>query len=85
MASRRRRTDAVAAFAPIEPDAGSDTAVLALSTERDTDGWRSTGDKTWISNTPQVDFYTVFARTTAGAGTGCRRVRRPGRSHRPFW
>ncbi|HEX4729421.1 MAG TPA: acyl-CoA dehydrogenase, partial [Jatrophihabitans sp.] len=27
------------------------------------DGWRLTGEKTWISNAPDADVYTVFART----------------------
>ncbi|OIJ94264.1 acyl-CoA dehydrogenase family protein [Streptomyces colonosanans] len=32
-------------------------------------GWRLTGEKCWISNAPEADFYTVFARTTPGAGS----------------
>jgi len=60
--------DAVAAFALSEPGAGSDAAALALTAEPDGDGWRLTGEKMWISNAPEADFYTVFARTTAGAG-----------------
>jgi len=60
--------DAVAAFALSEPSAGSDAAALALAADRDGDGWRLTGEKTWISNAPEADFYTVFARTTPGAG-----------------
>jgi acyl-CoA dehydrogenase len=59
--------DAVAAFALSEPGAGSDAAALALAAEPDGDGWRLTGTKTWISNAPEADFYTVFARTTPGA------------------
>ncbi|MFD9962123.1 acyl-CoA dehydrogenase family protein [Amycolatopsis sp. NPDC058986] len=59
---------AVAAFALTEPDAGSDAAALSLAAERDGDGWRLTGEKMWISNAPEADFYTVFARTTPGAG-----------------
>ncbi|CAL9400998.1 acyl-CoA dehydrogenase family protein [Streptomyces althioticus] len=60
---------AVAAFALSEPGAGSDAAALSLGAERDgTDGWRLTGEKCWISNAPDADLYTVFARTTAGAG-----------------
>ncbi|MFM9372476.1 acyl-CoA dehydrogenase family protein [Streptomyces sp. Da 82-17] len=66
---------AVAAFALSEPDAGSDAAALTLAAERDPgrapgqgDGWRLTGEKCWISNAPEADFYTVFARTTPGAG-----------------
>jgi acyl-CoA dehydrogenase len=61
--------DAVAAFALTEPDAGSDAAALSLAAESDGDGWRLTGSKMWISNAPEADFYTVFARTTPGAGS----------------
>jgi acyl-CoA dehydrogenase len=60
--------DAVIAFALSEPDAGSDAAALSLRAESDGDGWRLTGEKTWISNAPEADVYTVFARTTADAG-----------------
>jgi acyl-CoA dehydrogenase len=60
--------DAVAAFALTEPEAGSDAAALALRAEPDGAGWRLTGEKVWISNAPEADFYTVFARTTPGAG-----------------
>ncbi|GAA5204339.1 acyl-CoA dehydrogenase family protein [Streptomyces thinghirensis] len=64
---------AVAAFALSEPDAGSDAAALGLAAHPDTrsdgrTGWRLTGEKCWISNAPEADFYTVFARTTPGAG-----------------
>jgi acyl-CoA dehydrogenase len=60
--------DAVAAFALSEPQAGSDAAALALRADRDDDGFRLTGTKIWISNAPEADVYTVFARTTEGAG-----------------
>ncbi|MFF5188457.1 acyl-CoA dehydrogenase family protein [Streptomyces sp. NPDC000345] len=60
---------AVAAFALSEPGAGSDAAALSLAAEPDgPDAWRLTGEKRWISNAPEADFYTVFARTTRGAG-----------------
>ena len=59
---------AVAAFALSEPDAGSDAAALTLRAEPDRAGWRLSGEKRWISNAPEADFYTVFARTTQGAG-----------------
>jgi alkylation response protein AidB-like acyl-CoA dehydrogenase len=60
---------AVAAFALSEPGAGSDAAALALRAEpRGAGRWRLTGQKCWISNAPEADFYTVFARTTLDAG-----------------
>ncbi|MGK3938712.1 acyl-CoA dehydrogenase [Streptomyces caeruleatus] len=60
---------AVAAFALSEPGAGSDAAALSLSAEPEGPSrWRLTGEKCWISNAPEADFYTVFARTTPGAG-----------------
>lgn len=61
--------DAVAAFALTEPDAGSDAAALRLAAEPDGTGWRLTGEKIWISNAPEADFYTVFARTTPDGGS----------------
>ncbi|MFF7181076.1 acyl-CoA dehydrogenase family protein [Streptomyces sp. NPDC008121] len=61
---------AVAAFALSEPDAGSDAAALALEARPDgSGGWLLHGEKRWISNAPEADFATVFARTTAGAGS----------------
>ena len=60
---------AVAAFALSEPGAGSDAAALSLTARPDGPGrWRLTGEKCWISNAPEADFCTVFARTTPGAG-----------------
>jgi acyl-CoA dehydrogenase len=57
----------VAAFALSEPAAGSDAAGLALRADPDGDGFRLSGVKAWISNAPEADVYTVFARTTQGA------------------
>jgi acyl-CoA dehydrogenase len=60
--------EAVAAFALTEPEHGSDAAAIELAAERDGDGHRLTGVKTWISNAPDADVYTIFARTTPDAG-----------------
>jgi acyl-CoA dehydrogenase len=60
--------EAVAAFALTEPEHGSDAAAIELSAEPEGDGFRLSGVKTWISNAPEADVYTLFARTTAGAG-----------------
>jgi len=59
----------VAAFALTEPGAGSDAAALSTVAERDGDGFRITGEKAYISNAPGADVYTLFARTTPGAGS----------------
>jgi alkylation response protein AidB-like acyl-CoA dehydrogenase len=61
------RGEAVAAFALTEPNAGTDAAALELKAERDGDGYRLTGEKSWISNAPDADVYALFARTTEGA------------------
>jgi acyl-CoA dehydrogenase len=61
----------VPAYALSEPGAGSDAAALALRAEPDGDGWRLHGEKTWISNAPEADVYSVFART---GGDGARGV-----------
>ncbi|GAA4040941.1 acyl-CoA dehydrogenase family protein [Streptomyces shaanxiensis] len=50
---------------------GEAAGASLTSLAADPDGparWRLTGEKCWISNAPEADFYTVFARTTPGAG-----------------
>ncbi|MDT0462293.1 acyl-CoA dehydrogenase family protein [Streptomyces gibsoniae] len=74
-------SDAAALALRADPDStangangNSDSATEAddsgsVHAERDGErGWRLTGEKCWISNAPEADFYTVFARTTPGAG-----------------
>src|SRR5207302_8562138 len=63
------RGEAVAAFALTEPSAGTDAGALALRAEPDGKGYRLSGTKVFISNAPDADTYTMFARTTEGAGT----------------
>jgi alkylation response protein AidB-like acyl-CoA dehydrogenase len=62
------RGEAVAGFALTELAAGTDAAAIELEAVRDGDGFRLTGEKAWISNAPDADVYTVFARTTPNAG-----------------
>ena len=59
---------AVPGFALTEPAAGSDAAHLALAAEADGPGFRLTGHKAYISNAPEADLYTVFARTGPDPG-----------------
>ncbi|MFJ5727677.1 acyl-CoA dehydrogenase family protein [Streptomyces paradoxus] len=54
---------------PEVPQGGRPPAAPALAAGPDGPArWRLTGEKCWISNAPEADFYTVFARTTPGAG-----------------
>ncbi len=62
--------EVVCAFALSEPDAGSDAANLGLQAKRDRDGFRLTGTKIWISNAPEADVYSVFARTSDRGAKG---------------
>ncbi|MER7720381.1 acyl-CoA dehydrogenase family protein [Streptomyces flaveolus] len=48
--------------------AGAGTAAALVAEGDGRSAWRLTGEKCWISNAPEADFYTVFARTTPGAG-----------------
>ena len=67
---RLRAGEAVAAFALSESEAGSDAASLALRAEPDGAGYRLTGTKMWISNAPEADIYSVFARTSDTGAKG---------------
>jgi acyl-CoA dehydrogenase len=62
--------EAVAAFALTEPEAGSDVAGLATQAVATDGGYLLSGTKTFISNAPDADIYTLFARTDEGAGGG---------------
>ena len=62
--------EAVAAFALSEPEAGSDAASLQLRAKRSGKGYRLTGTKLWISNAPEADVYSVFARTSGDGPRG---------------
>jgi alkylation response protein AidB-like acyl-CoA dehydrogenase len=71
---------AVAAFALSEPEAGSDAGALRLRAQRNGDGFRLTGTKMWISNAPEADVYTVFARTSEAGARGITAFAVPGDS-----
>ena len=59
----------IAAFALSEPHAGSDAGALSTSAVREGDQWVLNGTKTWISNGGIADYYCLFAKTDAEAGT----------------
>ena len=60
----------IGAFGVTEPDAGSDTASIKTKAVRDGDDWVINGTKTFITNGPICDVFTVVARTNPDAGPG---------------
>lgn len=70
--------EAVAGFALTEPDAGTDAGALSLSAEKVDGGYRLSGEKKWISNAPDADVYSIFARTSEGGARGVTAFVLPG-------
>ncbi len=64
---RMARGESVGAFAITEPDAGSDTASMRTTADRDGDGWVLNGTKTFITNGELADVVTVVARSDRDA------------------
>jgi alkylation response protein AidB-like acyl-CoA dehydrogenase len=60
----------VGAFGISEPDAGSDTAAITTSARRDGGSWVLNGTKTFITNGPICDVFTVVARSHPDASSG---------------
>jgi alkylation response protein AidB-like acyl-CoA dehydrogenase len=58
----------VGSHAITEPNSGSDTFAMKLRADRDGNGWRLNGTKTFISNGPVADVIVVFAITDAAKG-----------------
>lgn len=55
------------AFAITEPGAGSDTAAISTTAEKDGDDYILNGRKCFITQGPSCDFVTVFAKTDVNA------------------
>lgn len=55
--------DIIGSFALTEPDAGSDAGAVATSAVLDGDSYILNGTKRYITNAPQAQLFTVFART----------------------
>jgi glutaryl-CoA dehydrogenase len=58
----------VGCFGLTEPDAGSDPAGMRTRAERIDGGYRLSGTKTWISNSPIADVMVVWAKSNAHNG-----------------
>ena len=54
--------DWVGCFGLTEPDAGSDPAAMKTRARRVAGGWRLSGSKMWITNSPIADVFVVWAK-----------------------
>jgi glutaryl-CoA dehydrogenase len=54
----------VGCFGLTEPDAGSDPAGMTTRAEKVSDGYRISGAKMWITNSPIADVFVVWAKST---------------------
>ncbi|MEL6916021.1 MAG: acyl-CoA dehydrogenase [Pseudomonadota bacterium] len=58
----------IGCFGLTEPDAGSDPAGMKTRAEKTATGYRITGSKMWISNSPIADVFVVWAKSEAHGG-----------------
>jgi glutaryl-CoA dehydrogenase len=58
----------VGCFGLTEPDAGSDPGGMKTRAEKIDGGYRLTGSKTWITNSPIADVFVVWAKSAAHDG-----------------
>jgi glutaryl-CoA dehydrogenase len=58
----------IGCFGLTEPDAGSDPAGMKTRADRIDGGYRLTGAKMWISNSPIADVFVVWAKSEAHGG-----------------
>jgi glutaryl-CoA dehydrogenase len=60
----------VGCFGLTEPDHGSDPGSMQTRARTVDGGWRLTGNKMWITNSPIADVFVVWAKTDDGAIRG---------------
>ena len=60
--------DKVGCFGLTEPEAGSDPGGMRTRAEKIDGGYRLTGEKTWITNSPIADVFVVWAKSDAHDG-----------------
>ncbi len=58
----------IGCFGLTEPDAGSDPAGMKTVARKTADGYRLTGSKMWISNSPIADVFVIWAKSEAHGG-----------------
>ena len=62
------RGELIGCFGLTEPDAGSDPGSMRTVAKKDGDGFRLSGSKTWITNSPFADVFVVWAKSEAHGG-----------------
>jgi alkylation response protein AidB-like acyl-CoA dehydrogenase len=62
------RGEKVASFALTEANAATDLAGVKTTASQDGDSWVINGSKTWITNAPVADFFTVLCQTDKTKG-----------------
>ena len=67
----------IGCFGLTEPDAGSDPGGMKTRADKIDGGYRLTGSKMWISNSPIADVFVVWAKSAAHGGKAG-----PGSTHR---
>ncbi len=60
----------IGCFGLTEPDHGSDPGSMKTRARKTADGWRLTGAKTWITNSPVADIFVVWAKDDEGVIRG---------------
>ena len=58
----------IGCFGLTEPDAGSDPGSMTTRAVKTEDGYKLSGAKTWISNSPIADVFVVWAKSDAHGG-----------------
>ena len=58
----------IGCFGLTEPDAGSDPGGMKTRAVKTADGYRISGSKTWISNSPIADVFVIWAKSDAHEG-----------------
>jgi glutaryl-CoA dehydrogenase len=58
----------IGCFGLTEPDAGSDPAGMKTRAEKTANGYRITGSKMWISNSPLADVFVIWAKSEVHDG-----------------
>src|ERR1035441_4452767 len=64
------RGESIGCFGLTEPDHGSDPGSMVTRARAASGGYRLTGSKTWISNSPFADVFVVWAKTDDDAIRG---------------